>query len=90
MFKAIKLLIAGSLLVTQLAFALPAGSVNVNTASAQELAAVLVGVGISRAEAIVAYREANGAFGSQDELLAVRGIGDHVLENNRAKIALKD
>ncbi|HSM68122.1 MAG TPA: helix-hairpin-helix domain-containing protein, partial [Xanthomonadales bacterium] len=35
--------------------------VNINTASADELAAALKGVGPSKAEAIVTYRETNGA-----------------------------
>ncbi len=90
MLKTIKLISAGLLFVAHLAFALPGDAVNVNTASAAELAAALDGVGIARAEAIVAYRESNGAFGSADELLAVRGIGDHVLNSNREKITLSD
>ena len=58
--------------------------------SAAELAAVLDGVGNARAEAIVAFREANGEFKTPEDLLAVRGIGDHVLDSNRTKIATRD
>ena len=36
--------------------------VNVNTASADALAELLTGIGPKKAEAIVAYREANGPF----------------------------
>ena len=36
--------------------------VNINTASAEEISENLKGIGPSKAEAIVAYREANGAF----------------------------
>lgn len=89
MLKTLKLLAAGLFFAAHLAWALPA-AINVNTASAEELAAALDGVGMARAEAIVAYREANGAFASLEELLAVRGIGDHVLEKNRARITLRN
>ena len=49
--------------------------VNINTASAEELAKFLPGVGETRAQAIVEYRETVGGFGSVEELLNVRGIG---------------
>ena len=84
------LLFASQLFMSQLAFALPQDAVNINTASAAELAAVLDGVGNARAEAIVAFREANGEFKTPEDLLAVRGIGDHVLDSNRTKIATRD
>lgn len=90
MSKALRILCVTLLFVGQLAFALPPGSININSANAEELAAMLAGVGRARAEAIVAYRDANGEFTSVEELLAVRGIGDHVLESNRNKIALDD
>lgn len=61
-------------------------SVNINSASASEIAAALNGVGEKRAEAIVAYREANGPFKSLDDLQQVKGIGEKVLEKNAGKI----
>ncbi len=84
--------IAAALLIaaSTFAFAAPAGGVNINTASAEELAEVLSGVGIARARAIVEYRTNNGQFGSIEELTAVRGVGEKVLEQNRAKIYLED
>lgn len=57
----------------------PAGPIDVNTANAVELT-VLPGVGPVRAAAIVRLREERGAFGSLDELLAVKGIGPVTLE----------
>ena len=75
-----------ALLGLQSVFALPPGAVNVNTATAEELAATLTGVGESKARAIVDYRETHGDFVDLDELMAVRGIGDHVIESNREKI----
>jgi competence protein ComEA len=63
--------------------------VNINTADAATLAAMLDGVGASRAQAIVEYRKANGPFESVDELVEVKGIGDSVVEQNRARIRVK-
>jgi competence protein ComEA len=56
--------------------------VNVNTASAAELEE-LPGVGPATAEAIIAHREQHGPFGSVDDLLDVRGIGEAKLEQLR-------
>lgn len=64
--------------------------VNINTANAAELAEGLVGVGQTRAEAIVAYREAYGDFATLEELTEVRGIGQSVLQKNRENIVLSD
>ncbi|NKB99683.1 MAG: helix-hairpin-helix domain-containing protein [Pseudomonadales bacterium] len=68
------------------AVALPPGGINVNEASAEELAASLAGVGQARAEAIVEYRQEHGDFVDLDELMAVRGVGEHVIKTNRDKI----
>ena len=65
-----------------------AGPVNVNTADAATLAKELDGVGPAKAQAIVEYRQKNGAFRSADDLLKVDGIGARVLEQNRANIRL--
>lgn len=51
-----------------------AGLVNINTADATGLA-TLSGVGPATAEAIVAWREANGSFGAVEQLMEVKGIG---------------
>ncbi|MEM9304645.1 MAG: ComEA family DNA-binding protein [Pseudomonadota bacterium] len=64
--------------------------VNVNTADAQQLAQGLDGVGLSKAEAIVAYREENGAFAHPDELVNVKGIGIRTVDRNRDNIRLDD
>lgn len=60
--------------------------VNVNTASATELADALDGVGAAKAEAIIAYRKEHGGFKSADELVNVRGIGLKTVEKNAAFI----
>ena len=77
-------------LASSMAFAAPEGTVNINTANAQELATMLDGIGSSRAAAIVTYRETHGDFESVEELTAVRGIGTQVLQSNRSKIVLRD
>ena len=65
-----------------------ASVVNVNTADAEQLAQALKGVGLKKAEAIVAYREANGEFQHIDELVNVKGIGVRTIDLNRGVIML--
>lgn len=67
----------------------PLVSVNINTASAGEIAEVLEGVGESKAQAIVEYRDANGSFSSVDELAQVKGIGQATLSRNQQRITLE-
>ena len=57
--------------------------ININTANAALLADALNGVGNAKAEAIIAYREANGKFLSIDDLALVSGIGAATVELNR-------
>jgi len=61
MIKTTLTALALSLMLTLSAMANDA-RVNLNTASAEQLAALLTGIGQSRAEAIVRYREQHGAF----------------------------
>lgn len=63
-------------------------ALNLNTADADMLRQGLVGIGQAKAEAIVAHRQANGAFTSVDELLEVRGIGKALLDRNRDRLAV--
>ncbi|WP_248799635.1 ComEA family DNA-binding protein [Pseudomonas sp. MWU13-2105] len=62
------------------------GKLNLNTADAQAIQHQLSGIGEAKAQAIVAYREANGPFSSVDELLEVKGIGKSLLDKNRDKL----
>lgn len=65
-------------------------TVNINTADAKTLADVLVGVGPSRAKAIVAYRKAHGEFADVADLAKVKGIGLATVARNEQRILLED
>jgi len=69
----------------QPAFAEP---VDINTADAAALSSGLKGVGPTKAEAIVAYRNQNGPFRSLEDLANVKGIGSRTVEMNRDNIRL--
>jgi competence protein ComEA len=45
-------------------------------------------IGETRAEAIVAYREANGPFASVDELVNVAGISERIVEVLRPHVTV--
>ena len=74
-------------LVSGLAFAEPA-KVNINTADATTLT-TLDGIGQSKAEAIVADREANGPFESPADLARVQGIGERTVEKNAERLTVE-
>jgi len=67
-----------------------AETVNVNKADAETLARVLQGIGDSKAEAIVRYREEHGDFVDIYELANVKGVGERTVEINEDRIVLKD
>ncbi|MEO5626855.1 MAG: helix-hairpin-helix domain-containing protein [Dokdonella sp.] len=74
-----------------LALALPtlaAAQVDINSADAKTLAETLNGVGLVKAEAIVAYRSTNGPFKTVDELAKVKGIGAKTIAANRDAIVI--
>jgi competence protein ComEA len=77
---------AAALLFTSSLFAAP---VNINKASADEISAALSGVGPSKAQAIVAYREQNGMFKNAGDIVQVKGIGSATYEQNKADIKIK-
>jgi competence protein ComEA len=64
--------------------------VNINTASAEELAENLKGVGPKKALAIIEYREANGPFFTAEKFTNVKGIGQKTLEKNRDEIIVRE
>lgn len=64
-----------------------AGPVNINTASAEELA-TLPGIGPKIAEDIVKYRKDNGNFKTTKDITNVKGVGDKKYEAIKDKISV--
>jgi competence protein ComEA len=62
--------------------------VDINHADAKTLAESLDGVGLVKAEAIVAYRDRHGPFSTIDDLAKVRGIGAKTIAANRDAIVI--
>lgn len=62
--------------------------ININTAGVQTLQQ-LDGVGPSKAQAIIDYREHNGGFQTLADFTKVRGIGEQTLDANRDRITLR-
>lgn len=63
-----------------------AESIDINTATVDQFDQVMVGVGKSKAEAIVKDRETNGPFKTVDDLTRVKGIGAATIQQNRDKL----
>ena len=66
-----------------------AAPVDINTADVKTLETELVGVGQSKAQAIVDYRKSHGKFSSINDLVNVKGIGNKIIEKNKEKLVLK-
>ena len=64
------------------------GKVDINTADA-ELLETLPGIGESRAQAIVQYREEHGTFKHIEDIVAVPGIGSTILEGLRDLVEVR-
>jgi competence protein ComEA len=63
-------------------------TVNLNRADASELE-TLPGIGPSKAEAIIEYRETNGSFKSIEDLKSISGIGDKTFEKLKELISVR-
>lgn len=63
------------------------GLVDINTAGKQELC-TLPGVGESRAESIISYREKNGRFGRIEDIMKVEGIKEGMFSKMKDKICV--
>lgn len=61
--------------------------ININTADIEELMK-LKHIGEKKAEAIIAYRELNGAFRTVDELKEVSGISQNIIDENKERITV--
>ena len=65
-----------------------AEKLNLNSADAATLQRELSGIGKTKAQAIVDYRDRHGEFASVDELLEVDGIGKTLFDRNRDKLSV--
>ncbi|MBV1911173.1 MAG: helix-hairpin-helix domain-containing protein [Kangiellaceae bacterium] len=63
-------------------------TVNLNKADAKEIASVLKGIGLKKAQSIVDYRNKHGSFKAVEELASVKGIGVATIAKNHSKISL--
>lgn len=64
-------------------------TININRATESELT-LLHGIGSSKAQAIILYREMFGRFKTVDELTKVKGIGAKTVEKNRRRLTVQD
>lgn len=63
------------------------GRININTASVQSLMQ-LPGIGESKAEAIIAYREEHGAFSAVEDLMKISGIKEGVFQKIKDSVTV--
>lgn len=63
--------------------------ININTATAEQLQQ-LEGIGPVLAQRIVDYRETAGPYALPEDLLAVEGIGQGILDNIRQRITTEE
>lgn len=63
-----------------------AQTININTASAQQISKTLTNVGPKKATAIVQYRSTHPAFKSLQDLQKVKGIGPKTTAENKDRI----
>ena len=64
-----------------------AATINVNTASAEQLSE-LKGLGLKKAQSIIDYRIAHGPFTNIADLMNVKGIGVKFIEKNSQYLAI--
>ena len=64
------------------------GTVNINTATLEELQTIK-GIGKKKAEAILKYRKEHGAFRTKEDLLQVKGIGKKALEAIESQVTFQ-
>lgn len=64
------------------------GKINLNTANAEELM-TLNGIGATRAQAILVYREEHGGFSSIEEIMNVQGIKEGTFEKIKDNIVIE-
>lgn len=63
------------------------GKININTASAEELK-TLSGIGESKANDIISYREEHGSFKSPEDIMKIQGIKEGIYNKIKDKITI--
>ena len=63
--------------------------IDINKASAEQLAQALVAIGLTKARAMVGYRRVIGALGWFERLEAIKGMGESTIANNRNRIRIR-
>jgi len=77
------------LLFLNFSFAFALEPLNINTASAEEIAEKMIGIGSVKAEAIIQYRNNFGPFETAEDITGVKGIGSKTIEKNRNILMFK-
>ena len=67
----------------------PAGPVNLNRASAEQLTTI-PGIGEAMARRIIEWRKQNGPFRRVEDLMKVKGIGEKSLEKMRPHVTVSE
>lgn len=83
------ILLSGTSLLYAAAPPLETNKLNINQATAEQIAHRMNGVGLSKAKAIVLYRQQHGDFEKLEQLVKVKGIGLSTLEKNRVILKVK-
>jgi len=65
-----------------------ADKININSANAEQISEGMIGIGASKAKAIVDYRIKHGKFKTLQALENVAGIGAKTIEKNKDNISL--
>ncbi len=66
-----------------------AAPVNINKASAEQIADALNGIGMAKAQAIVEYRKKNGKFKQPSDITKVKGIGPATFAKIKKDVKIK-
>ena len=64
----------------------PSQKININQATAKQIARSFKGIGKKRSESIVAYRTTHGAFKNLDELSKVAGLSPRFVKKNAERL----
>ena len=62
--------------------------ISLNQATAEQLAEVMDGIGLKKAQNIISYREKHGPFSTIEQLKDVPGIGTTIMERNLSRLKL--